>query len=43
MKLNQDPNLASELGDKGFRNVREFYSVGRMADGALDVYQSLLR
>jgi len=43
MKLNQDPSLASELGDKGFRNVREFYSVGRMADSALDVYQNLLR
>ena len=43
MKLDQDRNLANELGDNGFRNVREFYSVGRMADSALDVYQSLLR
>jgi len=43
MKLNQDRNLANQLGDNGFRNVREFYSVGRMADSALDVYQSLLR
>jgi glycosyltransferase involved in cell wall biosynthesis len=43
LRINQDPNLATELGDSGFRNVREFYSVARMADSALNVYQSLLR
>jgi glycosyltransferase involved in cell wall biosynthesis len=43
LRVNQDPNLATELGDSGFRNVREFYSVARMADSALNVYQSLLR
>lgn len=43
LKINQDPNLASELGDNGFKKVREFYSVARMANSALDVYQSLVR
>jgi glycosyltransferase involved in cell wall biosynthesis len=43
LKINQDPSLAGELSDNGFRNVREFYSVARMADSALDVYQSLMR
>lgn len=42
MKLNRDRGLANDLSDNGFRNVRGFYSVGRMADSALDVYQSLL-
>ena len=43
IKINQDPDLAGKLSDNGFRNVREFYSVARMADSALDVYQSLMR
>ena len=43
LKINQDPSLAAELSENGFRNVREFYSVARMADSALDVYQSLMR
>lgn len=43
MKIKQNPNLAKELGENGYRNVREFYSVARMADSALDVYQSLVR
>ena len=42
MKIKQDPKLAEELGENGYRNVREFYSVARMADSALDVYQSLV-
>ena len=42
LKINQDPSLAAELSENGFRNVREFYSVARMADSALDVYQSLM-
>ena len=43
LKINQDASLAAELSENGFRNVREFYSVARMADSALDVYQSLMR
>ena len=42
LKIKQDPSLAGELSDNGFRNVREFYSVARMADSALDVYEDLL-
>ena len=42
LKISENPGLGNELGDKGFRNVREFYSVARMADSALDVYESLV-
>jgi glycosyltransferase involved in cell wall biosynthesis len=37
-KLCLNPSLARELGENGFRGVREHYSVARMADGALEVY-----
>jgi glycosyltransferase involved in cell wall biosynthesis len=33
-----DPALAGELGARGFRGVREHYTVARMADRALEVY-----
>jgi glycosyltransferase involved in cell wall biosynthesis len=36
--LYQNPALAEEMGERGFRGVREHYSVERMADRALEVY-----
>jgi colanic acid biosynthesis glycosyl transferase WcaI len=40
-KLYSDRALARQLGDSGFQGVREHYSVARMADRAVEVYQSL--
>ena len=40
VKIYQDPELAATLGQSGFQNVREHYSVARMADRALEVYES---
>jgi glycosyltransferase involved in cell wall biosynthesis len=37
-RLAADPALADELGARGFRGVREHYTVARMADRALEVY-----
>ena len=39
--LSKDKELAEHLGENGFRNVREYYSVARMADRALEVYEGL--
>lgn len=41
-KLYRNRTLASELGENGFKAVREHYSVARMADDALEVYASPL-
>jgi glycosyltransferase involved in cell wall biosynthesis len=41
-KIYRQPALAAELGSNGFRAVREHYSVARMADSAVEVYESLL-
>lgn len=41
LHLQQHPKLARELSDNGFLRVREFYSVARMADSALDAYESV--
>ncbi len=38
MSLCRNPSLADELGDNGFRGVREHYSVALMAESALEVY-----
>ncbi|MDQ3688343.1 MAG: glycosyltransferase family 4 protein [Acidobacteriota bacterium] len=43
LRLQRDPSLAENLGGRGFRGVREHYSVALMADRALEVYGSLLR
>jgi glycosyltransferase involved in cell wall biosynthesis len=40
LRLYQNPSLAEELGQKGFRRVRDHYSVARMADRALEVYSN---
>jgi glycosyltransferase involved in cell wall biosynthesis len=42
LRINRDAELANTLSDAGFRNVRQFYSVARMADRALEVYEGLL-
>jgi glycosyltransferase involved in cell wall biosynthesis len=42
LRLFNDPALAGKLGQSGFEKVREHYSVGHMANRALEVYQSLL-
>ena len=43
LRLQQDPQLAKQLGDNGFVKVRELYSVAQMADSALEAYDSILR
>jgi glycosyltransferase involved in cell wall biosynthesis len=41
LHLSQDAKLASALGRKGAAGVREYYSVGLMADRALEVYENM--
>jgi len=41
LKLYRDPALAKQLGQNGLQGVREHYSVARMADRAVEVYDSL--
>ncbi|MDX6611848.1 MAG: hypothetical protein QOD75_1034 [Blastocatellia bacterium] len=41
LKLYLDPALAGQLGQNGYQKVREHYSVARMADRALEAYQSV--
>ena len=43
LRIQSDPALAEQLGENGFANVREHYSVARMGDRAVAVYESLLR
>jgi len=40
-EIYREPALGEKLGLSGFENVREHYSVGRMADRALEVYESI--
>ena len=42
LRLFNDPALADTLGQNGFQKVREYYSVARMADRALEVYENLV-
>jgi glycosyltransferase involved in cell wall biosynthesis len=42
LEIWNNPSLAEELGRNGQENVRAFYSAGRMADRALEVYASLI-
>lgn len=42
LRLRRDPALAERLGQKGFENVRKHYSVARMADRALEAYESVI-
>ena len=41
-KIYSNPSLADELGDNGFRAVREHYNVAQMADRALEAYEALI-
>ena len=41
LRLQRDPTLAKKLGQNGFEKVREHYSVARMADRALEVYEGI--
>jgi glycosyltransferase involved in cell wall biosynthesis len=42
MQIYRDPSLGERLGQSGFEKVREHYSVARMADRALEVYEDLI-
>jgi glycosyltransferase involved in cell wall biosynthesis len=42
LRLARDPALAQTLGQNGFVNVRKHYSVARMADRALEAYESVI-
>src|SRR4030095_6523159 len=42
LQIQRNPELAATLGGRGFQNVREYYSVARMADRAVEVYGSLV-
>ena len=41
LRIFKDPELGLTLGQSGFEKVREHYHVGRMADRALEVYESV--
>ncbi|MEP6913244.1 MAG: glycosyltransferase family 4 protein [bacterium] len=42
LRLFNDPAIAETFGQNGFQKVREHYSVARMADRALEVYEGLV-
>jgi glycosyltransferase involved in cell wall biosynthesis len=42
LNIYQDRQLAGELGTNGARGVREHYSAARMADRALEAYESVI-
>ena len=42
LRVYSDPELAKKLGESGYEKVREHYSVARMADRAIEVYESVL-
>ena len=42
-EIYREPALGEELGLDGFENVRQHYSVGHMADRALEVYEEVTR
>lgn len=41
-RLSQETQLYEHLSDNAFQNVREHYSVARMADRALEVYEGMI-
>ena len=43
LRMYRDPSLRERLGQSGLEKVREHYSVARMADRALEAYESLLK
>ncbi|HET6891526.1 MAG TPA: glycosyltransferase family 4 protein, partial [Pyrinomonadaceae bacterium] len=42
LEIYRSPEIAERLGQHGFQGVREHYSVARMADRALAVYESVV-
>jgi glycosyltransferase involved in cell wall biosynthesis len=42
LKIYRDPKLARTLGESGGHNVRQHYSAARMADRALEAYESVM-
>jgi glycosyltransferase involved in cell wall biosynthesis len=42
LQLMNDPALAERLGQNGFEKVRDHYSVGHMADSALEAYERVI-
>jgi glycosyltransferase involved in cell wall biosynthesis len=42
LEIYRQPEMAERLGLIGFENVRQYYSVARMADRALEVYGKLI-
>jgi glycosyltransferase involved in cell wall biosynthesis len=40
-RIHDDPALAADLGRHGLQGVRDHYAVARMAERALEVYESL--
>lgn len=40
LRIHDEPGLGDQLGERGFENVREHYSVAHMADRALEVYET---
>jgi len=43
LRIYREPDLGAALGQKGFDGVRQHYSVERMADEALKVYEDAVR
>jgi len=43
LSLAADPTHAAQLGESGYEGVRRHYSVGRMAERAVEVYEELSR
>jgi glycosyltransferase involved in cell wall biosynthesis len=43
LRIYKEPELAKKLGDSGFAKVREHYTVARMAERAIEVYEEVLR
>jgi len=39
LRVAADPDLAKELGHRGYDGVREYYSAAKMADRATEVYE----
>jgi glycosyltransferase involved in cell wall biosynthesis len=42
-RLRDDPALGADLGRRGAEGVRRHYTVGRMAERAIEVYGTLAR
>lgn len=42
LEIYREPELGERLGTNGFENVRHHYSVTRMADRAVEVYEDLV-